>query len=126
MFCDVVRSYGWLTDKALTYMIAVSESTPGPIVRQPRYICGKQLGRFLGSHCRKVGSCPAVLCENPFVMIALQNLLKNKYVQAILHYWHHPRNRLNMVINKCAPLVRSTSFEVYSKIRHKLLRKKTI
>lgn len=29
---DVVRSYGWLSDETLTYMIAVSESTPGPII----------------------------------------------------------------------------------------------
>ena len=29
---DVVLSYGWLDDETLTYMIAVSESTPGPIM----------------------------------------------------------------------------------------------
>ena len=29
---DVVLSYGWLSDETLTYMIAVSESTPGPIM----------------------------------------------------------------------------------------------
>ena len=29
---DVVLNYGWLTEEELTYMIAVSESTPGPIM----------------------------------------------------------------------------------------------
>ena len=29
---DVVLSYGWLTDEALANMIAISESTPGPIM----------------------------------------------------------------------------------------------
>ena len=29
---DVVMSYGWLGEDMLTYMIAVSESTPGPIM----------------------------------------------------------------------------------------------
>ena len=29
---DVVLAYGWLDDEMLTYMIAVSESTPGPIM----------------------------------------------------------------------------------------------
>ena len=29
---DVVMDYGWLNDEMLTYMIAVSESTPGPIM----------------------------------------------------------------------------------------------
>ena len=32
MIRDVVLSYGWRSDEALTYMIAVSESTPGPIM----------------------------------------------------------------------------------------------
>ena len=29
---DVVLSYGWIEDEMLTYMIAVSESTPRPIM----------------------------------------------------------------------------------------------
>ena len=29
---DVVLSYGWISDEMLTCMIAVSESTPGPIM----------------------------------------------------------------------------------------------
>ena len=29
---DVVLSYGWMNDEMLTYMIAVCESTPGPIM----------------------------------------------------------------------------------------------
>lgn len=29
---DVVLSYGWLDEDALTNMIAISESTPGPIM----------------------------------------------------------------------------------------------
>ena len=42
---DVVMSYGWLTDEALTYMIAVSESTPGPImVNLATYVGSSQAG----------------------------------------------------------------------------------
>ena len=33
---EVVTAYGWLDDEALSYMIAVSESTPGPAVWSPR------------------------------------------------------------------------------------------
>lgn len=29
---DMVLAHGWLTDEKLTYMIAVSESTPEPIM----------------------------------------------------------------------------------------------
>ena len=42
---DVVLSYGWLSDEVLTYMIAVSESTPGPImVNLATYIGSSQAG----------------------------------------------------------------------------------
>ncbi|MBE6599527.1 MAG: chromate transporter [Ruminococcaceae bacterium] len=42
---DVVLSYGWLDDEALTYMIAVSESTPGPImVNLATYVGSSQAG----------------------------------------------------------------------------------
>ena len=42
-------SYGWLDDEMLTYMIAVSESTPGPImVNLATYVGSSQAG-ILGS-----------------------------------------------------------------------------
>lgn len=42
---DVVLSYGWLDDEALTYVIAVSESTPGPImVNLATYVGSNQAG----------------------------------------------------------------------------------
>ena len=46
---DEVISNGWLTDEMLTNIIAVSESTPGPImVNLATYIGSTQAG-FLGS-----------------------------------------------------------------------------
>ena len=42
---DVVFSYGWLGDEALTAMIAVAESTPGPImVNLATYVGSSQAG----------------------------------------------------------------------------------
>ena len=77
---DVVLSYGWLTDEALTYMIAVSESTPGPImVNLATYVGSSQAG-FLGAVIATLASFIIIL----FVMISLKNLLKNKYMQAVL------------------------------------------
>ena len=46
---DVVLSYGWLTDEALTYMIAVSESTPGPIMVNLATYVGSSQGGFFGA-----------------------------------------------------------------------------
>ena len=52
---DVVLSRGWLNDETLTQMIAVSESTPGPImVNMATYIGSDQAG-FFGSLVATVG-----------------------------------------------------------------------
>lgn len=81
---DVVISYGWLSDEKLTYMIAVSESTPGPImVNLATYVGSSQAG-FLGA----VVATLAVVAPS-FVIILLitallKKTLKNKYLQAIL------------------------------------------
>ena len=46
---DIVLSYGWLDEEMLTYMIAVSESTPGPImVNLATYVGTSQAG-FIGA-----------------------------------------------------------------------------
>ena len=81
---DVVLSYGWLTDEALTYMIAVAESTPGPImVNLATYVGSSQaglLGAILATTAVVLPSFIIIL----LVMAVLKNALKNKYVQAVL------------------------------------------
>jgi len=81
---DVVMSYGWLSDEMLTYMIAVSESTPGPImVNLATYIGSSQAG-FPGA----VVATLAVVLPSFLVILLVTALLKtamkNKYVQAVL------------------------------------------
>ena len=81
---DVVLSYGWLTDEALSNMIAVSESTPGPImVNLATYIGSAQAG-LAGS----VIATAAVVLPSFIVILVLmallKNAIKNKYVQAVL------------------------------------------
>ena len=81
---DVVLSYGWLDDEMLTYMIAVSESTPGPImVNLATYVGSSQAG-ILGA----LAATFAVVLPS-FVIILLvtallQTVLKNPCVQAVL------------------------------------------
>ena len=66
---DMVLRCGWLTEERLSYMIAVSESTPGPImVNLATYIGSEQAG-FFGSL---------------MIVMALKNAIKNPYVQAVL------------------------------------------
>ena len=81
---DVVLSYGWLTDDMLATMIAVSESTPGPIM--------VNLATYVGSHQAGLpGALLATLAVvlPSFVIVLLVTALlktffKNKYVQAVL------------------------------------------
>ena len=81
---DVIMSYAWLSDETLTYMIAVSESTPGSImVNLATYVGSNQAG-FWGA----VVATLAVVLPSFFIILLvtafLKSALKNKYVQAVL------------------------------------------
>ena len=78
---DVVLSYGWLSDEALTRMIAVSESTPGPImVNLATYVGSSQAG-LAGS---LLATLAVVLPSFLIILLvtgAMQKALKNRWVQ---------------------------------------------
>ena len=81
---DVVLSYGWLSDEALSYMIAVSESTPGPIMVNLATYVGSIEAGFLGA---LVATLAVVLPSFIIILLItalLKNAFKNKYVQAVL------------------------------------------
>ena len=81
---DVVLSYGWISDEMLTYMNAVSESTPGPImVNLATYVGSSQAGlagALIATAAVVLPSFVIIL----LIMILLKKLLKNPYVQAVL------------------------------------------
>lgn len=81
---DTVLSYGWLSEERLTDMIAVSESTPGPImVNLATYVGSAQAG-FWGA----VLATGAVVMPSFLIILLvmglLKGLLKNKYTKVIL------------------------------------------
>ena len=81
---DVVLSYGWINDEALSYMIAVSESTPGPIMVNLATYVGSTEAGFLGA---LVATLAVVLPSFIIILLItalLKNAFKNKYVQAVL------------------------------------------
>ena len=49
LISDIVLSYGWLSEDMLTYMIAVSESTPGPIMVNLATFVGQSQAGLLGA-----------------------------------------------------------------------------
>ena len=81
---DVVLSYGWIGDETLAYMIAVSESTPGPImVNLATYVGSSQAG-FWGA---LIATAAVVLPSFIIILLVtalLKKLLKDPYVQAVL------------------------------------------
>ena len=81
---DVVLSYGWLTDEMLTYMIAVSESTPGPImVNLATYVGSSQAGLPGAALATLAVILPSFIIIL-LIMILMKTMLKNPYVQAVL------------------------------------------
>ncbi len=81
---DVILSYGWLDEDMLTYMIAVSESTPGPImVNLATYVGNIQAG-LLGAIIATLAVVMPSFVIILLVMAVLKTALKNRYVQAVL------------------------------------------
>ena len=81
---DVVLKYGWLAEEELTYMIAVSDSTPGPImVNLATYVGSTQAG-LLGS----LLATTAVVIPSFVIMLlitaVLKHAIKHPVVQAVL------------------------------------------
>lgn len=81
---EVVLEYGWIGEEKLSYMIAISESTPGPIM--------VNLATYIGSE--KAGVAGAVIATLSVILPAfliviiltllLKNLIKSGAVQSML------------------------------------------
>ena len=81
---DMVLSNGWLTEERLTYMIAVSESTPGPIMVNLASYIGYHQGGVLGSAIATFAVILPAYLVILLVLGILKNTIKNPYVQAVL------------------------------------------
>ena len=82
---DVVRSYGWLSDEALGYMIAVSESTPGPIMVNMATYVGFETAGVLGAVIATLG----LVFPSIVIILIIAGFLKafrnNKFVDAAFY-----------------------------------------
>ena len=81
---DVVLAYGWLDDEMLTYMIAVSESTPGPIMVNLATYVGSAKAGLPGALIATAAVVLPSFIIILLIMALLKRLLKNPYVQAVL------------------------------------------
>ena len=81
---DKALAFGWLTEEELLNMIAVSESTPGPIAVNMATFVGSTQGGVLGSLVATVGVVLPSFIMILLVCALIRNLLKYKGVQAFL------------------------------------------
>ena len=81
---EVVLSYGWIEEEALSYMIAVGESTPGPIMVNLATYIGSTKGGVPGALIATFAVIlPAFLIVIVLTLI-LKNLVKNSLFRAVL------------------------------------------
>ena len=81
---EMVLGNGWITDQQLTSMIAISESTPGPImVNMATYIGYDQAG-FWGSVVATLGVVAPAYLVILLILTIMKTVIKNPYVQAVL------------------------------------------
>ena len=81
---DMVLANGWLSDGELTHMIAVSESTPGPIMVNLATYVGSYQGGFWGSLIATVAVVLPAYIVIMLVVSVLKNTIRNENVQAVL------------------------------------------
>ena len=76
--------FGWLTEEELLNMIAVSESTPGPIAVNMATFVGSAQGGFLGSLMATLGVVLPSFIIILLISALIRNFLKYRGVQAFL------------------------------------------
>ena len=81
---DVVISYGWLDEDTLTNMIAIGESTPGPIMVNLATYVGCSKGGVLGGVIATFAGVLPAFFIILLIMVLLKKALENKYFRAIL------------------------------------------
>ena len=81
---EKVLMHGWLTEEELLNMIAVSESTPGPIAVNMATFFGSTQGGIFGSFLATLGVVLPSFIIILIIAALIRNFLKYKGVQAFL------------------------------------------
>lgn len=81
---DVVLRNNWLTEDTFSYMIAVSESTPGPVMVNLATYVGSSQGGILGAILATTAAVLPAFAIILMLMAILKNAMKNPGVKAVL------------------------------------------
>ncbi len=81
---EVVLSYGWIGEEKLSYMIAVSESTPGPIMVNMATYIGSEKGGVPGAIIATAAVVLPAFLIVAILTLLLKNLIKRGVVRSVL------------------------------------------
>ena len=81
---DVVMHYKWMNEEQLANIIAISESTPGPIMVNLATYVGSTKGGIIGAAIATFAVVLPAFFIILIVMFLLRKVLDNPYTQAIL------------------------------------------
>ena len=81
---DMSLARGWLSEEELINMIAVAESTPGPIAVNMATFVGSSQGGFWGALLATLGVILPAFCIILIIVTVIRNFLKYKGVSAVL------------------------------------------
>ena len=81
---DVVLSNQWLDEETLPYMIAVGESTPGPIMVNLATYIGSAKAGFVGAVIATFAVVLPAFLVILLITVLFKNAIQNPYVQAVL------------------------------------------
>ena len=108
---EAVLGNGWITEERLAYMIAVSESTPGPIIINLATYVGNDQAGFWGSLVATVAVVLPAYLVIMLVMVLLRNFIQNPCVRAVLQGLKPCvvgvvlATGVYMVVHSCFPMV---------------------
>ncbi len=81
---EVVMAYGWVNEDMFAYFVAVSESTPGPIMVNLATYVGSNQGGFLGALIATTAVVAPAFLIILLIVSILKKALDNPCVQAVL------------------------------------------
>ncbi len=81
---DTVLAHGWLDEELLSYMIGVSESTPGPIMVNLATYVGAEKAGFAGAACATAGVVIPPLLVVLLLTVLLKKALRHPFTKALM------------------------------------------
>lgn len=81
---ETVLGNGWMSDDLFTYILGVSESTPGPIMVNTATYVGNTVGGFWGAVCATLGVITPSFVIILLIAAFLRKYMEKKPVRAVL------------------------------------------